>query len=352
MERFLSPLAKKLDPYVPGEQPKDMGNLIKLNTNENPYNPPKPVFDAIMQEAVNLRLYPNVTSEGLRKAIAENEGVGIDEVFLGNGADEVLSLCIPAFFSEYVRVTDITYSFYKSIVKLFNVKLKQIPLKEDFSVDTDEFCKESDCGIILTNPNAPTGIALGVEEIKRILDCNSDNVVIIDETYVNYGAKSVVPLIREYPNLLVVRTFSKYYALAGLRVGFAIGQKHLLQGLIRAKDSFNSYPLDRIAQAGAIAAVKSKEYYNEITSKIIATREKFSNELEELGFYVLKSSANFVFAKPRGKSAVEIMEYLRVNNILVRHFDEPRISDFLRISIGTPGQMDKTVEVLERLFKQ
>ena len=347
---FLSDKASKLIPYVPGEQPKD-GKYIKLNTNENPYPPSPKVIEAI-KAAVgeSLRLYPDPESTALRRTYAEYLGLEGSNIFVGNGSDEVLAIAFQAFFSgrKNVFMPDISYSFYPVYCKLYDVEPKICPLKEDFTVDTTMYVagEVQKGGIVIANPNAPSSIALGTAEIENVLKNNSDCVVLVDEAYVDFGAESAVSLISKYDNLLVVTTLSKSRSLAGLRVGFAAGSKKLIEGMSRVKNSVNSYPIDLLAQKGAEAAIKDIEYFNETRNKIISTRDLVSSELEKLGFDVLPSCANFIFAENKRISAKSIFQRLKENMILVRYFDLPRIDNRLRVSIGTQAEMEKFIEVM------
>lgn len=354
MDRYISELAAGLQPYIPGKQPRDVQNLIKINTNENPYPPSPDVLDAITKAAnADLRLYPDPASMNLRKAIAEYEGcgLGVDNVFVGNGSDEVLAFCFPAFFTGKAPVlfADVTYSFYKVYCSLFSVQYREIPLLDDFSVDLPAFCNSEAGGILIPNPNAPTGVALGIDDIDSIL-ITAQCAVVIDEAYVDFGAQSCVELLSKHENLLIVRTLSKSHALAGMRLGYCIGQPRLIEALIRVKDSFNSYPIDRIAGAAGIAAMQSGEYYKRINQRICNTRDVFIRELNALGFKTLPSKANFVFTSPPDGNAAGIYNTLLKNGIIVRHFSGARTNNWLRISIGTPDEMWQTISVLKNII--
>lgn len=352
MSKFWNERVKKLKPYVPGEQPKDQ-KYIKLNTNENPYPPSPKVIEAIKKAAdYRLKLYPDANCESLKKTIAEYYGLSQDEIFIGNGSDEVLAFSFMTFFSpkKTVFFADITYSFYKVYANLLNLNCKLIPLKDDFSIDVDEFCKDNG-GVIIPNPNAPTAKYIGLEKVKRILDSNPDSVVIIDEAYVDFGGESVVKFIKDYPNLLVIQTFSKSRALAGLRVGFAMGNQELIEGLERIKNSINSYTLDTIALAGAEAAFKDKEYFEETRTKIIKTRERVSKELRKIGFKVIDSKANFIFISHTKVYAGNIFKELRKRGILVRYFNDSRIDNYLRVSIGNDEEMDAFVDQVKEIVQ-
>lgn len=349
-QTVISPLAKRLSPYVPGEQPKGRQKIIKLNTNENPYPPSPRVAPAVAQAMEHLRLYPDPTSHALRQAITKAEGLSVEEVFVGNGSDEVLGLCFPAFFAgqaQPVQFADITYSFYEVYAQLFGVAVQKIPLTADFCIDLPAFCQGAAGGILIPNPNAPTGIALTLSEIEQILHTNPQCLVLIDEAYVAFGAQSAASLIGRYENLLVVRTLSKSHALAGLRVGYALGNRQLIHALTSVKDSFNSYPVDQLAQAGAQAAIEDAAYTQARCEEIQATRTWFCQELRDRGFTVLPSQANFVFASPPDGDGKGFFAKLRARQVLVRHFDKPRISGYLRITIGTREEMQALLDALD-----
>jgi histidinol-phosphate aminotransferase len=346
MSRYWSEVVRQLEPYVPGEQPQIDG-LIKLNTNENPYPPSPRVHQLLNEQAcARLRLYPDPNSLQLKKAIAGYYQVQPDQVFIGNGSDEVLALLFMAFFKQAkpILFPDITYSFYKVYCQLFQVNAQVIPLRDDFTIDFADYPSENG-GIIFPNPNAPTAMGKSLAEIESLLQRNPDSVVVVDEAYIDFGGESAIALIDRYPNLLVVQTLSKSRALAGMRVGFAVGNSELINGLDRVKNSFNSYPLDRLAEVAAVAAFEDEDYFQESRQKVIATRERTREQLEAMGFVVLPSQANFLFVQPPGDAA-ELMAYLRANKILVRHFSAPRIQDFLRITIGTDAEMEQLISVL------
>lgn len=341
---------RELEPYVPGEQPQIDG-LIKLNTNESPYGPTPRIQSLMTPERLErLRLYPDPNSFKLKEAIAGYYGVGREQVFVGNGSDEVLGLAFMAFFQQRrpLLFPDITYSFYPVYCQLFGIRFQTQPLRDDFTINFADYPAENG-GIIFPNPNAPTGIGLPLAEIEALLQRNRDSVVVVDEAYVDFGGQTAIALVDKYPNLLVVQTLSKSRALAGMRVGFAVGSKELIEGLDRVKNSFNSYPLDALAEAAAVTAFEDEDYFRLCRDQVIATREWTRRELESLGFRVLPSQANFVFAAPPVEAA-GLMAQLRANKILVRHFAKPRIADFLRISVGTQAQMERLVEVLKTLL--
>ncbi|MCC2101774.1 MAG: histidinol-phosphate transaminase, partial [Hyphomicrobiales bacterium] len=332
-----------LKPYVAGEQPA-MADIVKLNTNESPYGPSPRALAAIQAAATDaLRLYPEPTSLKLREAIAQREGVKPEQVFVGNSSDEVLALVFQALLKHEkpLAFPDVTYSFYPVWSQLFGVETKIVPLDAQMRIDVSAYGE--DCGaIIFANPNAPTGIALPLPEIERLLQAHPDKPIVIDEAYVDFGAESAIPLIDRYPNLLVTHTLSKSRALAGLRVGVAIGSRELIDALERVKDSFNSYPLDRLAQAGADRRLRGRGLVpGKSCAKVIASRERLTAELRALGFDVLPSKANFVFAGHPAHKAADIFKALRERAIIVRWFDKPRISERLRISIGTDAECDR-----------
>jgi histidinol-phosphate aminotransferase len=350
MSKFWSPIVATLKPYVAGEQPR-IQNLIKLNTNENPYGP-SPKAIAAMQAAVadSLKLYPDPSALALRQSIARFYDVDADQVFVGNGSDEVLAHAFVALLKHEkpLLYPDITYSFYPTYCRLFGIEAVEIPLKDDFTIDLADY--DRPCGaIVLPNPNAPTGIGLPLAAIEKLVAEHPDQPVVVDEAYIDFGGESAIPLTKTYDNLLVVHTLSKSRSLAGLRVGYAIGQRPLIDALERVKDSFNSYPLDRIAQAGATAAVDDREWFDETRGKVIETRERVSGALRQRGFEVLPSQANFVFARHPAHSGEALAKGLRERAVLVRHFAKPRISDFLRITIGTPEECDRLIAAVEEI---
>ncbi len=340
-----------LTPYVPGEQPK-LANLVKLNTNENPYGPSPRVLDAVRAEAADtLRLYPDPGSDRLRAGIATYHGVVSDQVFVGNGSDEVLAHAFMALLKhdQPILFPDITYSFYPVYCRLHQINYRTVPLTDAFEIGIDDYLAPNG-GIIFPNPNAPTGRLLARAEIERLLVGNPDSVVVIDEAYIDFGGETAVPLVARYPQLLVVRTLSKSHALAGLRVGYAIGQTHLIEALNRVKDSFNSYPLDRFAQAGALASMEDHAYFESVCAKVVATRARLVAEMEALGFEVLPSAANFVFARHPARDGAALAVALRERSIIVRHFSDPaRIAPFVRITIGTDSQCDALLAALKAI---
>jgi len=353
MSKFWSSMVKRTDPYVPGEQ-VEQKDIVKLNTNENPYPPSPKVIAAIQQEmGRNLQLYPSPTATELRETIGLQYGLTAEEVFVGNGSDEVLAFSFMAFFEpgKRIRFPDVTYSFYPVYAKLFDIPYEEVPLNKDFTLPVDNFF-QSEGGVILPNPNAPTSIYAELEQIEEIVKNNPDQVVIIDEAYIDFAAKSATELIRKYDNVLVVQTTSKSRSLAGLRVGFAMGAPSLIDALIRIKDSFNSYTLDRLALVGAKAAFEDKDYFLETVNKIIATREKLKVQLQQLDFKVLPSQANFVFITHKNVPAEFLYNELKKEGILVRYFNKPGIDNHLRITVGTEQQMEQLVEHLRKIFNR
>ncbi|MDC4691904.1 histidinol-phosphate transaminase [Acinetobacter baumannii] len=350
--RFWSPEVRELEPYVPGEQPK-IQNLLKLNTNENPYPPSPKVVEAVQavlhEQADALRLYPDPDATALKQAIAKQQNIDVSQVFVGNGSDEVLAHIFKAFFlqDEPILYPDITYSFYPVYSQFFGTKTKEIPLNENFEIDVRDYTQPNG-GVIITNPNAPTSIALSLAEIEQVLQANPDRVVVIDEAYVDFGAESAVSLINRYENLVVCQTTSKSRSLAGLRVGFAIAQSHLIAALEAVKNSFNSYPIDRFAIAAAVASFEDQAYFEEQCQKVITSREKLVRDLTELGFNVLPSKANFIFATHSQHDAGQLAQKLREQGIIVRYFNKPRINQFLRITVGTDEQNARLVQTLKQ----
>lgn len=355
MSQFWSPVVHSLTPYVPGEQPQ-LDNLIKLNTNEHPWGPSPKALQAIHDAANdNLRLYPDPNADALKQVLAAHHGVQPSEVFVGNGSDEVLAHAFMALLNHPggLWFPDISYSFYPVYCQLYGITPRTVPLRDDFSIGADDYLpKGSDRAgaIIFPNPNAPTGRPLPLSEVERIVAGNPQAVVLIDEAYVDFGAESAVKRIAQYPNLLVAHTFSKSRSLAGLRVGYAIGQAPLIEALERVKNSFNSYPLDRLALAGAIASVQDEAYFEEGCAKVIAARETLITELKALGFDVLPSAANFIFVQHPAHEGADLTAKLRERAIIVRHFKQERIRNFMRITIGTPAQCQALVQALKQIL--
>lgn len=347
MSRYWSSVVRELTPYVPGEQPKH-SHLIKLNTNENPYGPSPKVLETLKaQTGETLRLYPDPNADQLKKAIAGYYGLNPSHVFVGNGSDEVLAHSFQALLKHAFPLLfpDITYSFYPVYCALYGVEHETISLTDSFEIRLEDYYRPNG-GIIFPNPNAPTGRLLPLSAIEALLQRNTGSVVVVDEAYIDFGGESAVRLVDQYPNLLVIQTFSKSRSLAGLRVGFAVGQPLLIEALERVKNSFNSYPLDRFAIAGAVAAIKDHAYFEHTRQAIIGTRAKLVGHLEGLGFEVLPSAANFVFVRHSNLQADMLSKQLRERSIIVRHFQLPRIEQFLRITVGRDSECDALVEVL------
>jgi len=354
--RLWSSKARNLSPYVPGEQPQH-DNLCKLNTNENPFPPSPKVGEAIAkvltQQAEELRLYPAPESNDLRAALAQSYELDINQVFVGNGSDEVLALIFASFFLKErpLLSPDISYSFYPVYAQTFGVHLVKIPLEEDFSIDPDAY-RQPCSGIIIANPNAPTGLLLSLADIRKLASEHSNAVIVIDEAYIDFSQReaetqvSAVSLINECDNIIVTQTFSKSRSLAGLRVGMAFANASLIEALTRMKNSFNSYPLDKLAQAGATASVLDVDYFEQTCQQVIDLRMSLTEALIALGYDVLPSHANFVFVRPKDGDASGVASALREQGIIVRHFDKPRINEYLRITIGTAEQNSRLIEAL------
>ncbi|MCL2276518.1 MAG: histidinol-phosphate transaminase [Treponema sp.] len=351
MSLYWNTRTKHISPYVPGEQPKDK-KFIKLNTNENPY-PPSPLVIKAIKDASddNLRLYPDPECSKLREVAASRCGVKPEQVFAGNGSDEILAFAFGAFFEKTILFPEITYSFYPVYADLWDIPYSMIPLRGDFTINIKDFRIPSD-GVVLSNPNAPTGIALALDDILSLAEFTGrlNKVLIVDEAYIAFGAQSAVNHIDKFPNMLITRTLSKSASLAGLRAGYAIGSAGLIEGLRRIRDSFNSYTLDRLALAGAEAAVKDEAYYNDVNSRVIAARDRVSKSLSLMGFQVLPSSANFILIRFPGLSGGEFFLKLREKGILVRHFNKDKIADFLRVSIGLDEEMDIFLSVCKNIL--
>lgn len=351
MSRYWSEVAKSLTPYVPGEQPK-LVNLVKLNTNENPYGPSPKALAAIRNATGDdLRLYPDPDGSRLKATIAAYFGnIESKQVFVGNGSDEVLAHVFLALLKHErpILFPDITYSFYPVYCGLYGIDFRAVPLTEEFAIRPDDYL-QANGGIIFPNPNAPTGRAIPLADIQRIVVGNPDSVVVVDEAYVDFGAESAISLVSSHPNLLVVHTLSKSRSLAGLRVGYAVGDARLIEALTRVKDSFNSYPLDRLALAGACAAIEDREWFERTRQAVIRSRTRLAADLTELGFKVLPSAANFIFARHPRHDAGELARQLRERNIIVRHFRQPRIDQHLRITVGTDEQCDALTAALREI---
>jgi histidinol-phosphate aminotransferase len=351
MSPYWSAVVRGLTPYVPGEQPK-LANLVKLNTNENPYGPSQRALAAMAAEVADtLRLYPDPNADRLKQAVASHCGVTPKEVFVGNGSDEVLAHVFLALLKHErpVLFPDVSYSFYPVYCGLYDIRYETVPLDDEFAIRTADYARPNG-GIIFPNPNAPTGRALPLADIERLVQENKGSMVVIDEAYVDFGADSAIGLVGRYPNLLIVQTLSKSRSLAGLRVGFAVGHADLIEALERVKNSFNSYPLDRVAIAGAVAAIEDDEHFEQTRQAIMSGREKLVGELAALGFDILPSQANFVFARHPRRDAGELAKALRERSIIVRHFRQPRIEQYLRITIGTDEQCRLLVEALREIL--
>jgi len=348
VSKYWTELVNRLTPYVPGEQ-RVGANIIKLNTNENPYPPSPQVQTAIANVAGDaLRRYPDPNATALCNALAEYHGLASDQVFVGNGSDEILALSFMAFFTggKPLQYPSISYSFYPVYCDLLAIPQQTIPLNDDFSLNTAGFDNDC-CAVIFPNPNAPTARSVALPEIRALLERLPDKVVLIDEAYADFGDQSAVGLINEYPNLLISQTFSKGRSLAGLRLGVALGNSDLIEGLRRVKDSFNSYPVDAVAQAAGIASLADQTYFEQTTNKIIATREQSISALQSRGFNVLPSDANFVFVSHQSKDAAQLFEDLDRTGILVRYWPKPALADWLRISIGTDDEMTALLNAID-----
>lgn len=350
MSQFWSPIVHGLDPYVPGEQP-NVANLIKLNTNENPYGPSPKVLEAIrLGVSDQLRLYPDPNATKLKQAIAEYHNVDMQHVFVGNGSDEVLAHIFHALFQHNAPLffPDITYSFYPVYCKLYQIDYQTIPLNENFEINLQDYSIKN-AGIIFPNPNAPTGCLLTLDEIEELLQLNKESVVVVDEAYIDFGGESAISLVDSYSNLLVTQTLSKSRSLAGLRIGFAIGHPNLIEALVRVKDSFNSYPMDSLAISAGVEAFKDQTYFEQTCQKVINNREWLNSELMELGFEILPSAANFIFARHSEYDAKELAVGLREKGVIVRHFNHDRIKQFLRITIGTQEENQQFLSIIDTL---
>ncbi len=353
MNQYWSELVAGLAPYTPGEQPKQ-GGLIKLNTNENPYGPSPRVLTALKDEVADkLRLYPDPEAERLKAAVAEYYGLQQAQVFVGNGSDEVLAHAFQALLKheQALLFPDISYSFYPVYCQLYQIAFVQVPLNDRFEICIEDYQRPNG-GIIFPNPNAPTGCLLPRDDIQRLLQQNRQSVVVVDEAYIDFGGDTAAALVSRYPNLLVVQTLSKSRSLAGLRVGFALGHEQLIEALERVKNSFNSYPLDRLAISGAVAALEDRDYFEETRAKIIRTRECLGTDLEQLGFKVLPSAANFIFCRHPAFSAEVLSAMLREKGIIVRHFAGGRIGQYLRITVGTDEECRMLVTALADYLRE
>lgn len=355
MPNYLSPALQGLKPYVPGEQPKTPG-LVKLNTNENPY-PPSPQVTALLSKNLDtqldkLRYYPDPQASALKAAIASLYDLTPAQVFVGNGSDEVLALAFFAFFQQAkpLLLPDITYSFYTVWAQLFNITTHCMPLTQDWRIDLSTY-KQPNGGVVFANPNAPTGMSLLPESIETLLQVNTDSVILVDEAYIDFGGQSMAPLVTQYPQLLVVQTLSKSRSLAGLRVGFALGDEHLIQALEQVKHAFHPYSVGYLSQVIAQAAIEDVAYFNQCRDRLMATREATREQLLTWGFDVLPSQTNFLWAKPPGMPAAQWFQRLREQKILLRYFDKPRVNEYLRISIGTEDAMAQCLAAIKGTSK-
>lgn len=341
-----------IEPYVAGEQPNKT-DFIKLNANENPYPPSPAVVKAIARfRAQGLKKYPDANAKPLAEALAKRVGLSRENVFVGNGSDDVLALCFRAFFNsdKPIIYPDITYSFYPVWCEMLRIPYETIPVDADFNINAADY-KRPNGGVVIANPNAPTSIGRDLDFIREILDANRDSVVIVDEAYVDFGGVSAVSLLSEYENLVITQTFSKSRSMAGMRIGFALGNKEIISALYAAKDSYNSYPLDSVAIAAGVASVEDEEYFRATVAKVIATRTRLTEELRALGFDVKDSSANFVFAEHEKYRAKDICEYLKTRDIYVRYFSKARIDNRLRITVGTDEEIDALIGALRDYIK-
>jgi histidinol-phosphate aminotransferase len=351
MSSYWSSIVHHLTPYVPGEQPK-VNNLIKLNTNENPYAPSPIALRALAAEVADtLRLYPDPNAEQLKLAIADYYELSVSQVFVGNGSDEVLAHTFQALLKheQPLLFPDISYSFYPVYCGLYDIDHQTIPLTENFEIDVEDYVLNNG-GIIFPNPNAPTGRLLSLDAIEILLKNNTQSVIVVDEAYIDFGGQSASALVKHYPNLLVIQTLSKSRSLAGLRVGFALGHPELIEALERVKNSFNSYPLDRLAISGAVAALQDHDYFASTCAKIIHTRENLVQQLTNLGFEVIPSAANFVFTRHPSRDAEELAQQLRERSIIVRHFKQARIEQYLRITVGTDDENQRLCQALTEII--
>ncbi|BAL85057.1 putative histidinol-phosphate aminotransferase (plasmid) [Selenomonas ruminantium subsp. lactilytica TAM6421] len=342
---------RKVTPYTPGEQPQH--KVIKLNTNEFPYPPSPKVVEAIRAiNASKLRLYPDPDCRELRETLAEEYGLEPEQVFVGVGSDDVLSMCFLTYFAgkKPILFNDITYSFYEVWADVYRIPYETVPLREDFTFDPAGFIKENG-GIVICNPNAPTSLEANMDDIEKVVAENQDSVVLIDEAYVDFGGHTALPLLKKYPNVVIIRTMSKSRALAGLRIGYAFGSRELIKALHDVKFSVNSYTLNMPSLAAGVAAANDREYFEETVDRVLVTREKAQETLRAFGFTVLESRTNFLFAKPPASITAEnLFEQLKERNIYVRYFKKPRLSEYLRITIGTDTEMQEFVKVLQQIL--
>lgn len=338
----------KIEPYVAGEQP-DKKDFIKLNANENPY-PPSPAVQEIISHFNGgcLKKYPDANAAPLAAKLAEYHGLERGNVFVGNGSDDVLAQCFRAFFNsdKPIIYPDITYSFYPVWCEMLKIPYETVPVDANFNIHAEDYARPNG-GVVIANPNAPTSIGVGLDFIRKILDANRDSVVIVDEAYVDFGGTTALPLLSEYENLVITRTFSKSRSMAGMRIGYAMGSKEIISALYAAKDSYNSYPMDSVSIEAGVASVEDDRYFRDTIAKVIATRTRLTEELRGLGFDVADSSANFVFAEHNKFRAKELCEYLKTRDIYVRYFSKPRIDNRLRITVGTDEEIDALISALK-----
>lgn len=345
MSREWTKNLRNIEPYVPGEQSKDK-DIVKINANENPY-PPSPKAAEVLKsfDTNKLRFYPSANSTKLKEAIAKYYKVDVSNVFVGNGSDDVLAVAFQSFFNSEKPIVypDLTYSFYPVWCSLFGIKYKNYPVGDDFRINPEDY-KEKNGGVVIPNPNAPTSLGEGLDFVEKILNYNQDSVVVIDEAYVDFGGTSSIPLIDKYENLLVTGTFSKSRSLAGLRIGFAIGSKALIDVMEAVKNSYNSYTVDSLSIEMGAASIEDDEYFKSTCKKVIKTRERVTLELEKLGFDVLDSQTNFIFATHNKHNMKSLFEYLKTQKVFIRYFSLPRIENYVRITIGTNEEMDIFLE--------
>lgn len=353
MENLWKENLRKITPYVPGEQSKNK-NIVKLNANENPYPPSPKAIEALKSfNSERLRYYPNANSTELKEALAEYYNVDIENIFVGNGSDDVLAIAFQSFFNSDKPIVypDLTYSFYPVWCDLFGIPYKTYPVDDNFRIIPEDY-KEANGGVVIPNPNAPTSIGEGLDFVEKIMQYNPDSVVIIDEAYVDFGGTSSVELTNKYKNLLITGTFSKSRSLAGLRIGFAVGSKELISVMEAVKNSYNSYTIDSVSIAMGTASVRDDEYFKATCKRIIDTRERFTKEMKELGFKVLDSSTNFIFATHSDLSMKDMFEYLKTKNVFIRYFSLPRIDNYTRITIGTDEEMDVLLKEIKEYINE
>lgn len=352
MKKLWTENLRDIDPYVPGEQSNEK-NIIKINANENPYPPSPKAIEAIKGfNSDVLRFYPNANATPLKQAIADYYNIDIKNVFLGNGSDDVIAIAFQALFNSDLPIVypDLTYSFYPVWCSLFNIPYKTYPVNDDFRINAEDY-KEQNGGVIIPNPNAPTSLGEGREFVEKLMEYNQDSVVIIDEAYVDFGGESSVELTKKYENLLVTGTFSKSRSLAGLRIGFAIGSEKLVSVLEAVKNSYNSYTIDSISIEAGRASVLDDEYFKQTCNKIIKTRQRVINEMRAMGFKVLDSQTNFIFATKDDMSMKDLFEYLKTKKVFIRYFSLPRIENYIRITIGTDDEMDILLKEVKGYLK-